>query len=176
MTPLKRLKLFGSVLLICSLPHSSGAFNYNLDGWENFQFGQSWESAKQALSDRCWDTERLGKGDLLGRSCGTWLGLDIDVRIFADEGGWFGFGKKLRGLEIWTEFSQYSGNTVLRFLRNEFELTRDYSCYHKEVDSHRCTIIFKNGQVVFQDNLLHNDREIIVELRNKELYAPGTFD
>jgi hypothetical protein len=114
--------------------------------------------------------------DIFGHECGKWLQLDVDVRIFADEGSFLGFGKKLDSIEVSTMFSDFAANQILNHLRGHFELTKDYECWSKEEDAHGCSIIFKNGAVVFEDRLAFGKRKISVSLRPYEIYNPGAFN
>ena len=44
------------------------------------------------------------------------------------------------------------------------------------LDAHDCSIIFKNGAVVFEDSLSFGKREITVTLRPYEIFEPGAFN
>jgi len=150
------------------------AFELKLDGWREFKFGESWADAKEKLSKNC-QTQDGFKDDIFGQACGYWLGLPVNVRIISHGGIFLGFGKKLDALEVSTPFSDNSANKVLKYLRSYFEQTRDYDCWLKEVDKHYCTIMFKNGAVIFEDRLNFGGREIAVSIMAEEIYRPGAF-
>ena len=173
-----RLLIFKSILVsLLLMSFKSSAFDFQLDGWKEFKFGSEWADAKEQLQKRCAYQEALS-GDIFGYDCVQWLYLDVDVRIIADEGKFLGFGKKLRTIIISTQFSDSAGNTILAHLRKHFELTRDYKCWHKTQDGHNCSIIFKNGAVIFNDDKYRftEKRTLSVELMPYELYEPGTFN
>jgi len=166
--------LVGLELAISCLSGSAFAFEFKLDGWKEFEFGENWSEAKTKIEVRCLRLESYGN-DIMGRDCGKWLQLDIDARIIADEGTFLGFGKKLDVIEVSTMFSDFATNKILNHLRSNFELTRDYKCWSKQKETHHCSIIFNNGAVEFEDILRFGKRRISVSLRPYELYRPNAF-
>ena len=172
-------KVLGILLvgLFLLTPHSRSdvlAFEFRLDGWREFQFGEGWPDAKKKQEDACHRLDSYGD-NIFGFDCGKWLQLDVDVRIFADEGSFLGFGKKLDSIQVSTMFSDFAANQILNHLRGHFELTKDY-CWSKEEDTNWCSIIFKNGAVVFEDRLAFGKRKISVSLRPYEIYNSGALN
>jgi hypothetical protein len=149
----------------------ANSFEFKLDGWREFKFGQTWSSAEKLLNNYClrlevWGTREFN--DLNGLRCGEWLGLEVNVRIISDEGGFFGSGRKLEDIYISTPYSENAENKILNFLNQHFELSNDYGCWGKNV--HWCTKSFNKGTVKLEDKFRRGKRQLTVQLHSREIF------
>lgn len=170
-----KLLIFLSLILL-NFNSLADDFTYNIAKWKEFAFGQDFLITKKLLEKRCNSIDDYDDTYINGYRCGKWLGLDIDIRVMSDEGGFFGGGKKLIFLEIKTNYSPEKRNVILKFLNNEFKLMRDYDCWEKENDFHACSIIYNNGAVIFQDRKWSPKRRYLgIQLWPEEAYKPDAF-
>lgn len=139
------------LITICSIiPIEAFAFDMQVGGWREFKFGTDWSDATGQLKQRCQTYDVASSDDVWGYTCGSWLGINVNVRIRADEGALFGFGRELSQIIITAPFSDSAGNKIVSHLRKHFEVTTDYECWLKTQDDHGCRIIF-NDTVIFSD-------------------------
>ena len=167
------------VLILVFLSFSSIAndFKYNITKWKNFKFGQDWSITKEQMNESCLRTNDYDDGSINGYSCGKWLGLNVDLMVMSDEGGFFGIGKKLIKIQIQTSYSKNNENIILNFLNKEFKLMREYKCWYKKENAHVCNIIYKNGAVIYEDTLWADKqkRELNILLSSSDVYKPDAF-
>ena len=175
----RNLKLLIILFSIASLSFNSYGddFKFNISKWREFSFQQNWSTAKEQLAKSCIHIDDFTDEYVQGFNCGKWLGLDIDIVITPDEGGFWGFRKKLYFIIIKFDFSKHNEELILTYLKKTFNLMREYKCYYKKVNSHACTVIFRNGAVVYEDRLWpHTNRRVLsVHIRSEGTYKDDAF-
>lgn len=175
---IKKITLRLLITIFSIIPIEAFAFDMQIGGWREFKFGTDWSDATGQLKQVCQTYDDAFSDDVFGYTCGSWLGINVDVRIIASEGSFLGFGKTLNALVISTPMNVAAANKINNYLRNNFELTREYKCISETEETRHCSIIFKNGAVVFDDYKFfpQSERMIGVTIRPYELYDEGVFD